>query len=552
MNIKTIFEPFEQITFEDYMVKCGVKNVATYTSANYLEPLDHYDNIRKAAQIISNAIDNREHIYVLLDEDMDGMMTTVIQYIFLKRCNPNLKVTVIVHKTPKSHGLQDKIVMQDLLNMSYGIEGITTNIGVLWIGDASSNEVDLHKQLVDLGWKVVVTDHHDKVVDNNVATVVSNLFSKNVENKSLSGAGVTFKLCQAIDELRDTHYSRDLISFVHISNISDSREFINPEQHTFRYWGLQAPYCTLKPFINAFNYNGGLDNKSFSFGLISRINAVIRVGTIEQKQKVFLALADGSYMSEALEICKKCKAEQDKQVNEILENGLTLQYNGQINIYETDTPTPLTGLIANKLQDRDNRTVFVVHNFNGEMKGSCRSPYDEKDVNIRQLCEQSNEFYYASGHGSAFGISWNYLNSQDIANWIWSLTLSEPNIATLGSWTTKSIPKYLFSEFGANTSLYGQGIKDPLVHIHSITVNQGDIREMGANGRTLKLSKDGIEFMWFRISNADKEKLLNTPYELELVGTMRINEWNGRKTPQIIVEKYEIKDLKKKTLEDIF
>ena len=34
---------------------------------------------------------------------------------------------------------------------------------------------------------------------------------------------------------------------------------------------------------------------------------------------MFLALVDGSYMSEALEICKKCKAEQDKQVNEILE-----------------------------------------------------------------------------------------------------------------------------------------------------------------------------------------------------------------------------------------
>ena len=55
------------------------------------------------------------------------------------------------------------------------------------------------------------------------------------------------------------------------------------------------------------------------------------------------------------------------------------------------------------------------------------------------------------------------------------------------------------------------------------------------------------------VSNADKEKLLSEkPYELELVGTMGVNEWNGRKTPQILVEKYEIKNLKKKTLDDIF
>jgi hypothetical protein len=95
-------------------------------------------------------------------------------------------------------------------------------------------------------------------------------------------------------------------------------------------------------------------------------------------------------------------------------------------------------------------------------------------------------------------------------------------------------------------------MKEPLVHIHSITVNKGDIRVIGANGRTLKLLKDGIEIMWFMISNADKEVLLNVPYELELVGTMGINTYGGRRTPQIIVEKYEISDLKKKTLEDIF
>lgn len=552
MKIKTIFEPFEQITFEDYMIKCGVKDIDTYLSNMYVEPLENYDNIFESAKIITDGINNDEYFYVIVDEDFDGIASTLIQYIFLKRCNPNIKIKVMMHETPKSHGLTDEPLFYKLMDLACGIEGITSQEGILWIADASSNDTAQHKQLVQMGWTVVCSDHHEKSIDNPYAIIVNNQYSSNVNNKQLSGAGVTFKLCQAIDKLNGTQYSRDLISIVHVSNIADSCKFTNPEQQTFRYWGLQVIYPTFQKFIDEFNYKGGLTNKDFSFGMISRINAVIRVGTIEQKQKLFLALADGSYMDEAIDICKKCKTEQDKTRDEIIENGLTLQYNGQINIYETDTPTPLTGLIANRLQDRDNRTVFVVHNFNGKIKGSCRSPYDEEDVNIRQLCDQSNEFDYASGHGSAFGVSWDYLNNQEVCSWIWSLTLSEPNIATLGSWTTKSIPKYLFSEFGANTSLYGQGMKDPLVHIHSITVNQGDIREMGANGRTLKLSKDGIDFMWFMISNEDKEKLLNTPYELELVGTMGINEWNGRKTPQIIVEKYEIKDLKKKTFEDIF
>lgn len=546
MKIRNIFTPSEQITFNDYMVKCGVKDTSLYLSNQYVEPWQNYDNIIEEAQAISNTIKMQDNIYILMDCDVDGLGTALVQYLYLLKCNPTLCIKIWMHdKNPKAHGLADDEIMDKLRDPN-------NPRGTLWIGDAGSMNIDECKEVSELGYTIVISDHHDMPNPNPYAIVVNNQASSKVTNKSLSGCGVTFKVCQAIDFINDTNYSRDLISFVHLTNISDSCKFAHPEQQTFRYWGVQMIYPTLQPFIDAFNYKGSLDNKSFSFGIISRFNAVIRVGTLEQKQALFLALALGRDIDKAIEICKKCKTEQDKTRDEIIENGLTLQYNGQINIYETDTPTPLTGLIANKLQDRDNRTVFVVHNFNGEVKGSCRSPYDEEDVNIRQLCDQSNEFNYASGHSSAFGVSWNYLNSQDVYSWIWSLTLSEPNIATLGSWTTKSIPKYLFSEFGANTSLYGQGMKEPLVHIHSITVNQGDIREMGANGRTLKLSKDGIDIMWFMISNEDKKALLNTPYELELVGTMGVNDWNGRKTPQIIVEKYEISDLKKKTLEDIF
>lgn len=546
MKIKNIFTPSEQITFDDYMVKCGVEDTTLYLSNQYVEPWQNYDNIIEEAQAISNAVKMKDNIYILMDCDVDGVGTALVQYLYLLKCDPTSCIKILMHnKNPKAHGLADDEIMDKLRDPN-------NPRGTLWIGDAGSMNIDECKEVSELGYTIVISDHHDMPSPNSCAIVVNNQTSSKVTNKSLSGCGVTFKVCQAIDYINNTNYSRDLISFVHLTNISDSCKFVHPEQQTFRYWGVQMIYPTLQPFIDAFNYKGGLDNKSFSFGIISRINAVIRVGTLEQKQTLFLALALGMNVDEAIDICKKCKAEQDKTRDEIIESGLTLRYNGQINIYETDVATPLTGLIANKLQDRDNRTIFVVHNFDGEVKGSCRSPYDEEDVNIRQLCDQSNEFNYANGHSSAFGVSWNYLNSQDVYSWIWSLTLSEPNIATLGSWTTKSIPKYLFSEFGANTSLYGQGMKEPLVHIHSITVNQGDIREMGANGRTLKLSKDGIDIMWFMISNEDKKALLNTPYELELVGTMGVNKWNGRKTPQIIVEKYEISDLKKKTLEDIF
>ena len=118
------------------------------------------------------------------------------------------------------------------------------------------------------------------------------------------------------------------------------------------------------------------------------------------------------------------------------------------------------------------------------------------------------------------------------------------------------MPKYLFSEFGANTELiggiYGQGIPEPLVHIHDIRFKPSDVKILGKDQRTLKLEKDGIAFMWFMVTNADKE-LLTTGGEkkLELVGTMNINEWNGYKTNQIKVDKFEVSDYTL-NLSDIF
>ena len=552
MNVKPIFEPFENITLKGYMEKCGIENTEEYMSARYIEPLDDYDNISEAARIILDAINLNKYFYIIVDEDFDGSMSSAIQYIYLKRCRPNLNVKVLIHKTPKSHGLQDQLLMDELIQYASGIEGENSQEGILWIADASSNDVTEHKQLSELGYTIICTDHHDKTSDNPYSVIVNNQFSNNVKNKQLSGTGVTFKLCQAIDQLNNTTYSNELISFVHLSNIADSCEFTNSEQNTFRHWGLQTIHPNLQPFIDAFNYQHGLNNSDFSFGMISRINAVIRVGTFEEKQKLFIALACGQNIDEVIKICKKCKTEQDKLRDSLLENNLNLCLDSSIMVFKINTKTPLTGLIANKLMSKYNKPIFLVHErTEGTVEGSARSPID-----IRSLCNESGLFMYAAGHEGAFGISWNKEKEAEIFNWITSLTLSEPQIRVLTSSTIKSLPKCLFNEFDPNMQgtygIYGQGISEPLLHVYDIIFSPKDIQLLGANKRTLKLEKDGMSFMWFMVSNVDKELLTNgIDKKMEIVGTMNINEWNGIRTPQIIVDKFKIEDYEK-TIDSIF
>ena len=536
IKTSSIFSSNEIPNLYDYMKYKGIANSSVYMSHRYLDFPYLYNNIKLASEVISEAIKNNISFYLLLDEDCDGIFSTCIQYMYLKKCNPNLDITVLFHnKNRKSHGLDDQEILSILKNTD------KTQRKILWIADASCNDTEEYKMLQEYGYVGINTDHHDFIQENPYAIIVNNQYSKNVTNKSLSGAGVTFKLCQAIDMLNNTKYANEFISYVHLSNISDSCEFIHPEQNTFRYWGLKNIHPYIQPFIDKFNYNGGLKNMDFSFGLVSRFNAVIRVGSLEEKKTLFMSLTNGKNIDEAINICKKCKTEQDEIRDGLLENNINLCYNSNVVIFKIDTKTSLTGLIAGRLMSKYNKPIFLLHErTNGEIAGSCRSTVD-----LRSLCEQSGLFNYASGHEKSYGLSYQKENEDKIFEWIDNLELKEPTIEVLQSYSAKSIPANIFSSFSDAEYIYGQGIPKPLVHIKNIIYKPKDIKLLGAKKRTMKLNYGGVDYLIFMLSNEDKELLNmknpNQEMKMELVGTLGVNEWRGKKTNQIIIEKFETK-----------
>ena len=54
MKIKELFEKDEPITLENYLTKCGVKNIEEYLNGCILEDDEHYDNIDKIKEIVLN------------------------------------------------------------------------------------------------------------------------------------------------------------------------------------------------------------------------------------------------------------------------------------------------------------------------------------------------------------------------------------------------------------------------------------------------------------------------------------------------------------------
>ena len=137
------------------------------------------------------------------------------------------------------------------------------------------------------------------------------------------------------------------------------------------------------------------------------------------------------------------------------------------------------------------------------MIGSLRSPIPLKD--ILNKCEYVD---FASGHNESCGVGLRAENIDKLKEYLDSLNLSySTDTEVLLSSTVKNIPKRLFSEFEPYTTLWGKGLEKPLFHIKPFTINSNDIKVLGANKRTLKFSKDGVDFLIFMCTNEQKERI---------------------------------------------
>lgn len=523
MNVNNLFDKNEYITAEDYLHKCGIENIDKYILGNYLEDDKHYDNIEMIKDII--CLKNNKVVYNLIDCDVDGYMTSSILSIFLEELG--YTVLPLLHKD-KQHGLSEDI-MEVLLKAEPSI---------LWIGDAGTNNTEQCKQLSELGWKIIVTDHHQREKDNPYCILVNNQLSENVENKDGCGALVTWKVLHNINK----KIANKLISYVMIATISDSMNVTSLENRTFLKYGKQMIHKNLMPFID--NLNKRCTNKDFSFGMITCLNSLIRLGKLKDKEELFYALCGKVETTEIIEKCKKYHVKQTEKTKDIIDS-LEIDNTKNHIVVKLEETSPLTGLVANRLNSEYNKPCIVVARKKDVWMGSVRSPIEFKDI------INNSELGCGMGHNNAFGV---FIDDIDkMSDYISSLTLQKPCISVVTTLPLISIQDRLYSLFQPYNDLYGKGLDKPQFYITNIKFNSNDIIEL--KGNTLKIKTPNCDIMKFMASNKDKDNFMigkNKKLEMNIIGELSINEWNGRKTNQIIINKYEIHEQKEISFEDLF
>ena len=232
MKIKAKLQNVNPASFiHDYLLSCGIENADAYIHAGIadLQPAASYINIDVACHRLHQAIENKELVVVLVDEDHDGSCSAAIVYNFIK--SQGLKSKPLFHYVAKAHGMAaDKAE-----NLLPKIENLKPTL--LIIPDASADEPTC-RQLKAMGCDVIILDHHTYDFNSNPYAIVVNCLQQD-GNHNASGTLVTQKFVDRYCELYDLP-PVDNADLVASSIASDVMSLISMENRAYLNLGMEV------------------------------------------------------------------------------------------------------------------------------------------------------------------------------------------------------------------------------------------------------------------------------------------------------------------------
>ncbi len=355
-------------------------------------------NMKKLVERIEYAKAQNKRITVYGDYDVDGVCATAILVTALKEYGVNA-LYYIPDRHKEGYGLNDEAV-ESIFASGTDIL-ITVDCGI-----ASQELVRKHSLL---NREIIVTDHHSIGKSIPECLVVKpGQPGDEYENPELCGAGIAFKIAQAILGEK----AEKLIDYACVATIAD----VVPLKKENRYIvkkGLEAINKNTRDCFKALlydaEYTGEVNSRTVGFTIAPRLNAAGRMESAEIALKLLLASGD-----EAVEIAKtlgeynKRRQDAEKRIleeaeAEIIKNGYIRKHKVLV-IAGKDWDDGVIGICAARLTEKYRRpTLMFTYDDSGIAKGSARSV---EDIDLFLMLSAAEDILIQfGGHKMAAGMS---------------------------------------------------------------------------------------------------------------------------------------------------
>lgn len=531
----------------------------------------------KAIDIIEQKIKEGKHIRIIGDYDIDGICST---YILVKGLQG---VGAFV-----TYDIPDRIVdgygiNENLIKKAYD-EGVDTIVTC----DNGIAAIEQIKYAKELGMTVVVTDHHE--VPYVKDEVTGEITYKRVQGdavvnpkqpdcsypfKLLCGGAIAYKVIECLydklnieDKEQKTQY---FIEYAAIATIGDVVDLIG-ENRIIAANGLKRLQTTANVGLDKLMDMCGINRErlsSYHIGFVIGpcLNATGRLESAKKGVELLMSedFNEAERLSaELIELNNTRKAMTENGVKEAIAMCESMEDSKVLVVYLPKIHESIAGIIAGRVREHFNKPVFVVTNSADEneeslIKGSGRSI---PGYNMFEALIECDEYLLKyGGHEMAAGLS---LDKSKIDNFKTAINekcqLTEEDFVRK-VWIDVPMP-FAYATEGLINQLsllepFGKGNEKPVFATKNVRVKS--LKVMGANQNMCKLSVyddsgktvDALvfssiypAFMEFLQNKFGEEQIRKAKMNmandivLSIIYYPDINEYNGRRSVQIIVNNY--------------
>ena len=519
-----------------------------FLDGRYLENSDPFllTDMDKAVARIEQAIINDEQIVIYGDFDADGVTSTVLLTQALRGFGvERSKVRpYIPDRVDEGYGLNFDALTKIKEEMN-GDLVITVDCGIRSVAEV------VHAQKI--GLDMIVTDHHSLGKELPPALAVVNPKRPSAyPEKMLAGVGIAFKLAQALRQAlpdRANFPEEELLDLVAIGTVADLAPLLG-ENRQLVIRGLEVLNRAERPGIAALLKisrltKGQLTAESIGFGLGPRINAA---GRLDHAYSAAKLLASNNHIMATqlamdLDHLNRRRQQITADLGEKAEAMVTDPDAPIIIAGGDDFLSGVVGLVASRLADKYYRPTIILETGEEESRASCRSI---PEFHITEaLDEVADLLVRHGGHAQAAGLTIRNENLPEFKERI--TAIAQEKIDGLDLHPTIAIDKEIdldlvdWAFFETLSQLEPTGYANATPIFMSRNVEVASHRTVGQNGAHLQmqLAAGGGEYnqrIIPTIAFRQGEWANHMPQRVDLVYTISVNEWNGRRNLQLQVQ----------------
>lgn len=510
----------------------------TINESHYHDPF-LMAGMEQAVARIEEALDNGEKILVYGDYDADGITSTTVLMNALLDLGADVDF-MIPNRFTHGYGPNAQLFKEAHDN---GVQLIITV-------DNGISGVEPVKIARELGMDVIITDHHepgDELPDANVI-LHPRIPEGHYPFGELAGVGVAFKLAHALyGELPD-----QLFEYVAIGTIADLVPLVGENRYLVQR-GLLGLRQSHNPWVPALCEASGANQKDiteetvgFYFG--PRLNAIGRLGSATPGVH-FLMTEDPLQANSLAKQLNDKNTERKKIVESIADQAIAMiESNAELReslvlvVAQEGWNAGVVGIVASRLVEKYYRPTIVlaIDREKGIAKGSARSI--EGFHLFNELAKNQDILPHFGGHPMAAGMTLSLEHVEELRKRLHAQAKECLTDEQLIQKLQVDVPIEL-SEITVEAieeirqlAPFGTDFAKPNFAVQNVKVKS--MRKIGSAENHLKMELEdaygSLDAIGFGKGYLHDE--ISYGVELSLVGDLQINEWQGNKKPQFMIQ----------------